>query len=119
MQNPTLYLFTIKNENKRKSLARLRISAHTLEIERGRYTKLKREEQLCKACLKIEDKPHFLLDCNLFKINNDKIRLFMEKEVVPNFNFMDNKQQFVFLMINEDINIISCISDIIFENFQM
>ena len=119
MQNPTLYLFTIKNENKRKSLARLRISAHTLEIERGRYTKLKREEQLCKACLKIEDKPHFLLDCNLFKINNDKIRLFMEKEVVPNFNFMDNKQQFVFLMIKEDINIISCISDIIFENFQM
>ena len=58
------------------------------------------------ACLKIEDEPHFLLDCNLFKINNDKIRLFMEKEV-PNFNFMDIKQQFVFLMINEDIIILS------------
>jgi len=28
----------------------------------------------------------------------------MEREV-PNFNFMDIKQQFVFLMINEDINI--------------
>jgi hypothetical protein len=119
VQNPTLYLFTIKKENKRKILARLRISAHTLEIERGRYKKLKREGQLCKACLKIEDEPHFLLDCNLFKINNDKIRLFMEKEVVPNFNFMDIKQQFVFLMINEDINIISFISDIVFENFQM
>ena len=40
-----------KNENKRKSLTRLRIhffvSAHTLEIERGRYKKLKREERLC------------------------------------------------------------------------
>jgi hypothetical protein len=32
---------------------------------------------------------------------------------------MDIKQQFVFLMINEDINIISFISDIVFENFQM
>ena len=95
------YLFTIKNENKRISLARLRISAHTLEIERERYKKLKREELLCKACLKIEDEPHFLLDCNLFKINNDKIRLFMEREL-SNFNFMDIKQQFVFLMINED-----------------
>jgi hypothetical protein len=42
----------------------------------------------------------------------------MEREV-PNFNFMDIKQQFVFLMINEDINIISFISDIVFENFQM
>jgi hypothetical protein len=41
----------------------------------------------------------------------------MEREV-PNFNFMDIKQQFVFLMINEDI-IISFISDIVFENFQM
>ena len=66
-------------ENKRKSLTRLRISAHTLEIERGRYKKLKREERLCKTCLKIENEPHFLLDCNLFKINNDKIRLFMER----------------------------------------
>jgi len=44
----------------------------------------------------------------------------MEREV-PNFNFMDIKRQFVFLMINEDINIISFnfISDIVFENFQM
>jgi hypothetical protein len=44
----------------------------------------------------------------------------MEREV-PNFNFMDIKQQFVFLMINEDINItcISFISDIVFENFQI
>ena len=46
------------------------------------------------------------------------VRLFMEREV-PNFNFMDIKQKFVFLMINEDINIISFISDIIYENFQM
>jgi hypothetical protein len=70
------------------------------------------------ACLKIENEPHFLLDCNLiFKINNDKIRLFMKREV-PNFNIMDIKQQFVFLMINEDI-IISFISDIVFKNFQM
>ena len=29
---------------------------------------------------------------------------------------MDIKQQFVFLMINEDINIISFFSDIVFEN---
>ena len=36
----------------------------------------------------------------------------MEREV-PNFNFMDIKQQVVFLMINEDINIISFISDIV------
>ena len=42
----------------------------------------------------------------------------MEREV-PNFNFMDIKQQVVFLMINEDINIKSFISDIIYETFQV
>jgi hypothetical protein len=42
----------------------------------------------------------------------------MKREVL-NFKFMDIKQQFVFLMINEDINIISFISDIVFENIQM
>ena len=73
------YLFTIKKWKKRKSLARLRISAHTLEIESGRYKKLKREERLCKACFKTEVEPHFLLDCNLLKINNDTIRLFYGK----------------------------------------
>ena len=54
----------------------------------------------------------------IIKLNNDKIRLFMEREV-PNFNFMDIKQQIVFLMINKDITIISFISDIVFENFQI
>ena len=73
------YLFTKQNENKRKNLTRLRISAHILEIESGRYKKLKREERLCKACFKTEDEPHFLLDCNLLKINNDTIRLFYGK----------------------------------------
>ena len=42
----------------------------------------------------------------------------MEREV-PNFKFMDIKQQFVFLMINEDINIVSFIRYIVFENVQM
>jgi hypothetical protein len=52
------------------------------------------------------------------KINNDKIILFMARGVT-NFNFMNITQQFVFLMINEDINIISFISDIVFENFHI
>jgi hypothetical protein len=54
----------------------------------------------------------------IIKLYNDKIRVFMEREV-PNFNFMDIKQQIVFLMINKDITIISFISDIVFENFQI
>lgn len=46
-----------------KNLTKLRISAHTLLIEKGRYfrPKLCRNLRLCSLCNKIEDEEHFLL----------------------------------------------------------
>ena len=42
----------------------MRILAHKLEIETGRYTKTTREERLCKLCsLEIEDELHFITSC--------------------------------------------------------
>ena len=50
------YLSKIKNHNFRQALTKMRISAHKLEIETGRYTKTTREERLCKLCsLEVED----------------------------------------------------------------
>jgi hypothetical protein len=48
-----------------KNLTKLRISAHTLLIEKGRYfrPKLCRNLRLCSLCNKIEDEEHFLLFC--------------------------------------------------------
>jgi hypothetical protein len=60
------YLHNIKNINFRKTLTKLRISAHRLEIETGRYKKprLDREQRICRLCEKdIGDELHFLCKC--------------------------------------------------------
>ena len=44
------YLIDVKNCKHRKNLTKLRISAHDLEIERGRYKGKDVEERLCRQC---------------------------------------------------------------------
>ena len=53
----------------RGALAKIRLSAHKLEIERGRYAKIDREERLCKICAgnAIENETHFLWDCSKYE----------------------------------------------------
>ena len=58
----------LTNKDARFNLTRLRISAHNLEIERGRYSNLARDERLCKGCLiigisSVDDEDHLLYDC--------------------------------------------------------
>ena len=61
------YLKIELNRNYRVALSKLRISAHELEIERGRYLGKKREERTCKFCNTIEDEVHFLDYCTQYK----------------------------------------------------
>ena len=43
----------------------MRISDHGLEIERGRYNKINREQRMCRQCHLnvIEDEEHFFFHC--------------------------------------------------------
>ena len=52
-----------------KELSKLRISAHDLKIEKGRYFRpvIPRNQRLCSNCDQIEDEIHFVLFCNKFK----------------------------------------------------
>jgi hypothetical protein len=54
----------------RSTLARFRISAHKLEIERGRYTipKTAVEDRICKRCNceAVEDEEHLSIKCNKY-----------------------------------------------------
>jgi len=64
------YLDT-SNKKAREALARLRSSAHHLEIERGRYSATPRPDRLCKGCLaigirEVEDELHMLKRCTMF-----------------------------------------------------
>ena len=70
------YLDIVKSYTDRVSLTRLRISAHTLEVETGRRQRIPREGRFCKWCNIslgahiVENESHFLNDCDL----NAKIR---------------------------------------------
>ena len=66
------YLDFVKNAKSRACTTRLRISAHNLEIEYGRYKNIPRDERKCKWCdlalntshLAIEH--HVLFECDLY-----------------------------------------------------
>jgi hypothetical protein len=60
------YLESTKNTKHRLALAKLRISAHDLEIEKGRYKNIISTERLCKTCKTIEDEFHFLDECIIY-----------------------------------------------------
>ena len=52
----------------RKCISKLRCSIHTLQIEKGRHTKLPRQERLCRLCNlnEIETEDHLLLSCTFY-----------------------------------------------------
>ena len=65
------YLDQIIKYSDRVNITRLRISAHRLQIELGRYKQIPREDRLCSWCKlvlgveTIEDEEHFLQYCDL------------------------------------------------------
>ena len=61
------YVDILKNKNERAMLSKLRISAHKLAIEGGRYLNIPKHERICTACNsgEVEDEEHFLLNCSL------------------------------------------------------
>jgi hypothetical protein len=68
--NHTLkYLMLINIE---KTLCRLRVSSHRLNIECVRWNRTVREYRLCKSCIKLEDEFHFLFECNMYDTIRDK-----------------------------------------------
>jgi hypothetical protein len=90
------YLKVIKDPFSRKLFTRLRISAHNLHIESGRYRSVKRENRFCHVCKTpvIEDEFHFILKCPVY----DNIR---KQHIQPVINHMKNNnewEQFMYIM---------------------
>jgi hypothetical protein len=63
------YLETNLSKSIKSKITQLRISAHCLKIDRGRYNKPKipREERFCKFCTEVETEGHFLISCHKYK----------------------------------------------------
>jgi hypothetical protein len=69
--------FPLSKEH-RSFLAKIRISAHSLNIETGRYNSTPCEQRLCTFCLSlVEDEKHFILHCPKYQnIRNSYNTLF-------------------------------------------
>ena len=67
------YLLVCTKLEHRKALCRLRISAHELQIERGRYANIAREDRKCRTCGVVEDELHFLNDCTRYDLLRQRL----------------------------------------------
>ena len=63
------YLDFMSEKKYRNALSQFRLSSHDLEIERGRYANVDRDDRICILCNsnQIENEYHFLLTCPFYR----------------------------------------------------
>ena len=96
------------NVQHRKALSQLRLCAHRLRIETGRYEcpMIPRSERLCEFCgCEVEDKQHVITKCHIYLADREKMHQIMNKKVQP-FQGMSDDNKFNYLMICEDRTIL-------------
>ena len=89
------------------AMTKLRSSSHTLEVERGRYTKPKTNicERLCPVCNVIEDKIHFLANCKLY--DAERTHFFGKVTAkIQNLHELNDADKFILLMSTKDKQIL-------------
>ena len=115
-----MYLNVIKNRDIRKSFTRYRVSAHDLEIERGRYKSIKSDNRTCKHCqmLEKEDEFHFLIACPKYSAEREILFTYSAKYCL-NFNILSDQNKFLWLMTTEDTGIITKLAFYIHSCFEI
>ena len=69
------YLIEVSNFKYRQSISKLRASSHTLAIEKLRHSKITPpfEQRLCTNCLLVKDEVHFLIVCDKYRDERQKL----------------------------------------------
>ena len=114
------YLEAITDCRYRTAMTKLRSSSHTLEIERGRYTKPKTDisERLCPLCNAVEDGINFLINFKLYEA--ERLRFFSNLMTkIRNFNELDDVEKFILLMSSEDNQIVTWTGKFIYKSFNI
>ena len=94
------YLSKIENIQHRTAFTKLRLSNHCLEIEKGRYQRIDKNNRFCPFCPKsIEDEKHFLLQCEIYKILRETLFIWAETQI-SNFSHWDYPEKMINVMTN-------------------
>ena len=77
IQTRAHYVDIISCRSDRSSLAKLRVRAHKLILEKGRYSGIPRQNRICTVCNtgSIENEQHFLLKCTAYKFLREEFFL--------------------------------------------
>ena len=117
------YLDFLPDFNARSTLAKLRLSAHNLHIETGRFHKNKtpRNERFCLYCktnnvFVVENEIHFLLSRLVFAEEREKT---LEKiyRNFPSTTSLNDQNMFIWLMSQEDYQINKLLGDFLKKSF--
>ena len=94
------YLMGHTNIANRKEFTKLRLSAHQLQIERGRYTvpKTPPDQRICKYCTNqcVESEQHFLLSCPLYRTEREDMIEYLN--TFTTYSTMSDQEKLIFLM---------------------
>jgi hypothetical protein len=94
------YLNSMKVPMHRIAISKLRLSAHRLPIETGRYDKVSRWERLCPfGCDQVGDEQHYFLNCKhpfLQELINPFVKQIIK--LIPNWQGLEDKEKLLMLL---------------------
>jgi hypothetical protein len=115
------YLRECNNILHRQYFSKLRLSAHKLHIETGRYCnkdKLPPSQRYCNICNdgSCEDEVHFVMVCS--KYSEQRTNLFKQvNNMYPNFCNLNSESKFIWLMSTADGFILQLFTEFVYKCF--
>ena len=108
------YLLILKSHENRQSFAKLRISAHKLRIEQGRYQDTLRHNRLCLRCTlnEVDDEKHFLFSCTSSPVERNFMYTKL-RSVCRNYDNLDSNQKLIWTLNTEDADILLAVCTLI------
>jgi hypothetical protein len=114
------YLYLITNPNQRRTITRLRTSAHKLPIETGRYTNIPPDQRKCPLCNEISDEIHFILLCNNQELIYHREKLLSTiTSIKPSIALLDKSSLFKYLFMFHDKDLLPKTSSLIVKIYEL
>ena len=108
----------IGNREQKQLFSKLRISDHSLEIEKGRYLGQEVKDRICKICKnEIEDEFHLLIRCKNYDEDRRKYFEKLKKEY-KNFEQISDENKFIWLMSSEDKLVLMSLYKLLFDIYK-